>query len=171
MAQLCMRPTLLLLLISTLVHAKVAPSLSCSSKGVCFASGISTGAVLQRAPEKSALYGSITGTPGAKVTLLLSSVDGTYRKVYNTTAAADLTWKVLCDPMPTGGNFTATVSCTSGCTGRTSKTITDLTFGDVVFCAGQVCVPDMLGFALQAPHLPSLTLSTKPHANKCTLWI
>jgi len=109
------------------VLAKVPPSLSCSDVGICFASGLSTGAVLQRAPEKATLFGSLKGSAGTTIQLRLVSTDGRYSKVFKTTASSDLTWRVTLDPMPIGGNYSATVSCT-GCVGSSKKTISDLTF-------------------------------------------
>lgn len=50
--------------------------------------------------------------------------------------SADFTWKVLLDAMPTGGNYSATVTCPSS-QGAGSAHIADLTFGDVWLCSGQ----------------------------------
>ena len=128
---------LLLLCAAAKVSSQVAPSLSCSSQGLCFASGLSTGAVLQRGPERAALYGSITGAPGALVSVRLASVDGAYAATFNATAAEDLTWKVLLDARPMGGNYTARATCSHGCTGRQAAAIEDLTFGEVILVLGQ----------------------------------
>ena len=54
-----------------------------------------------------------------------------YSKTYHTTAMADSTWKVLLDPMPAGGNYTAVATCQS-CPGQSTASLTDLTFGDVL---------------------------------------
>ena len=126
----------LLLASAVPLAAKIAPSLSCSSAGLCFASGLSSGAVLQRAPARAALYGSLLGAPGAAVSVRVAAADGSYSKTFFATAAADLTWKVLLDPMPAGGNFTAEASCPK-CTGRKAAALSDLTFGDVILCSGQ----------------------------------
>ena len=118
--------------------AAQAASLSCG-QDVCFAGGLSSGAVLQRAPAQAALYGSVpSGSANAVVTLIFGTVDGTSSKNYTSAVAADLTWKVLLDPQPAGGNYSARVLCTTGCSHpKRESTITDLTYGDVVFCAGQ----------------------------------
>ncbi len=85
------------------------------------------------------LYGSLLGAAGARVSVRLASTDGAYVRVFNATAAADLTWRVLLEPMPAGGNFSARAECAAGCApgSVTEATLSDLTFGDVVFCAGQ----------------------------------
>jgi len=118
-----------------------APSLSCGA-GLCFASGISSGAVLQQAPARAALYGSVpAGTaPGSAVTVSLNATDGSYSKTFSAAAAADGTWKVLLDARPGGGDYRARADCAAcagGAGGQRSNTITDLTFGDVIFCSGQ----------------------------------
>lgn len=120
-----------------ITQALAAPSLSCGTD-LCFASGLSTGAVLQRAPSRAALYGSVhaNSNPGTPVVVTLTSTDGTFTKNYTGVVASDLTWKVILDPMQTGGNYTATATCVS-CTGGKTSRITDLTFGDVIFCSGQ----------------------------------
>ena len=131
--------SLLIALLLSVCSAALPPSLSCSSTGLCFASGLSSGAVLQRAPERAALFGSLLGSAGALVTVRLASTDGAYVRLFNASAAADLTWKVLLEPLPAGGNYSATASCLSGCSAGSTvhATLTDLTFGDVFFCAGQ----------------------------------
>lgn len=93
--------------------------------------------MLQRGPERAALYGSVTGAPGALVSVRLASVDGAYAATFNATAAEDLTWKVLLDARPMGGNYTARATCSHGCTGRTAVAIADLTFGEVIITLGQ----------------------------------
>ena len=117
-----------------------APSLSCGA-GLCFASGLGSGMVLQQAPARAALYGSVpAGSPAAAaVSVSLNSTDGSgFAKVYSTTAAADGTWKVLLDARPGGGSYAARADCAS-CAGggKSSNTLTDIVFGDVFFCSGQ----------------------------------
>ena len=46
----------------------------------------------------------------------------------------DMTWKIFLDPIVTGGNYSLHIQCAE--TGQASY-ISDLTFGDVIFCAGQ----------------------------------
>ena len=121
-----------------------APSLSCGA-GLCFASGIGSGMVLQQAPARAALYGSVpAGSPaGAAVTVSLNASDGSYAKTFSAASAADGTWKVLLDAMPgsdvAGGvSFRARADC-AACAGggASSNTLVDVLFGDVFFCSGQ----------------------------------
>lgn len=116
--------------------AALAPALSCSNLGVCFASGLSTGAVLQRAPNRASLYGSALGAAGAALHVTLASSDGALSHTVNTTLSSDGTWRVLLPAMPAGGNFSATVNCPA-CLQRKKAAITDLTFGDVFYAGGQ----------------------------------
>lgn len=109
-------------------------SLSCGSS-LCFASGISSGGVLQSGPERAAVYGSTASSAGGSVFVHLASSDGGgYSKHFTAVVAPDLTWKALLDAMPAGGNFTMELT-ESGSAQRVL--ITDLTFGDIFFCAGQ----------------------------------
>jgi sialate O-acetylesterase len=125
------------LLAGALAAAAAAPSLSCGAS-LCFASGLSTGAVLQRAPSAAVLYGSAPpGSAGARVTLALNATDGSYGKVFSGAVAADGTWRVVLDARPAGGDYAATVACAACAGGSAAATIRDLTFGDVWFCGGQ----------------------------------
>ena len=123
--------------------ARAAPSLSCDGSRVCFSGGFSHMAVLQRSPAAAALYGSVpAGSPaGAAIALTLSASDGSYSKTFRGAAAADLTWKIVLDPMMPrgGGDFSATVACAAcaGGGGVSSATLQNLTFGDVLICSGQ----------------------------------
>jgi len=133
----------LTLLAAALLAARAAadtPSLSCGA-GLCFASGLGSGMVLQQAPARAALYGSVpAGSPAAAaVSVSFNATDGSgFAKVYSTTAAADGTWKVLLDARPGGGSYAARADCAS-CAGggKSSNTLTDIVFGDVFFCSGQ----------------------------------
>jgi hypothetical protein len=113
-----------------------APSLSCGDD-ICFASGIGSGAVLQRAPAAAVLYGSVKSgsPPGSDVTVTLNSTDGS-NQIFHGSVAVDGTWRVQLSPQPTGGNLSATVAC-AACKGARKTTIYDLTFGDVYYCSGQ----------------------------------
>lgn len=120
-----------------LAAVRAQPSLSCGTD-LCFSSGLSTGAVLQRAPSRAALYGSAhANSPvGAAIVVTLRAVDGSYAKNFTGHTQSDLTFKILLDAMPTGGNYSATATC-AACAGKRTAKIADLTFGDVFFCAGQ----------------------------------
>jgi hypothetical protein len=96
-------------LASALLACRVAadapppPSLSCGA-GLCVASGLGSGMVLQQGPARAALFGSVpAGSPaGAAVTVSLNATDGSYSKTFSTAAMADGTWKVLLDARPGG---------------------------------------------------------------------
>ena len=78
---------------------------------------------------------------GAAVSLTLAGAldDGTaYNRTFATSSMADGTWKVLLDPMPTWGSFSATVSCAAcAANGAGAATIHNNTFGDVWVASGQ----------------------------------
>ena len=119
------------------------PVISCGST-VCFASGIGSGMVLQQAPSRAALYGSVPdGSPaGVTVTVQLNSTNGDYSKTFSTnayvvTSSGSQNWKILLDPMSVGGNYTARLTCTTCSGNAASPMISDLTFGDVWLCTGQ----------------------------------
>ena len=109
---------------------------SCGNS-LCFAGNFGDFGVLQRAPARAAYYGA-TGSPpvaGAAVALTLAGTldDGSvYNKTFATTSMADGTWKILLEPMPTFGSFTATVA-----SGASSVTLRNQTFGDVWIFSGQ----------------------------------
>ena len=128
-------PALLLLLVLHLAHAAHAQSLSCGPS-LCFASGLSTGAVLQRAPSRAALFGSAPlASVGAPLSVaLVSAADGSVMQNISTTIASDGTWKVVLDAVSTGGNYSAVARLGDG--SPSTATISDLTFGDVVYCSG-----------------------------------
>jgi len=110
---------------------------SCGST-LCFASGLGSGMVMQQAPASAAVYGSIpTSSPAnTALSVTLASTDGKYNKAYPTNARDDFTWKVIFDPLPAGGNYSITVTC-SNCPNTTMVQLTDITFGDIWFCSGQ----------------------------------
>ena len=111
-------------------------------QSVCFSGNFAHNAVLQRAPQRAALYGASGAnfSAGTAMTLTLAGVgpDGAaYNKTWPTASGADGTWKVLLDPLPAWGNYSATISCPLCSGGQTSATIHSLTFGDVLVCGGQ----------------------------------
>jgi sialate O-acetylesterase len=79
----------------------------------------------------------------AEITLVLSQLQPApaVNKSFTTSIMADNTWKILLTPHETGGNYSLTAECTSGCvnTGPSNNTVSavDLTFGDVLLCTGQ----------------------------------
>jgi len=107
---------------------------------LCFSGSFGSPGVLQQAPARAAYYGA-TGTPAAPNAAISLRLHGTldsnasYDKTFNTTSMADGTWKVLLDPMPAFGSFTATVTC-AACAGG-SASLGDQTFGDLWLANGQ----------------------------------
>lgn len=105
---------------------------------LCFSGAFGDNGVLQRAPARSAYYGA-TGVPiqpnvPVSLTLIGSLENGTvYNKTFTTTSMSDGTWKVLLDPMPTGGALTATVTCCGGA----KASVSQQTFGEVLVFTGQ----------------------------------
>ena len=114
----------------------IPPALSCSDAGICFASGLSSGAVLQRAPEVAVAYGSALGAAGAPIRVTLASANGTFTRTVDCALGADGTWRTALPAMPTGGNFSLRAACPT-CTKRKEVAISDLTFGDVFYAGGQ----------------------------------
>jgi sialate O-acetylesterase len=94
--------------------------LGCCTFGSAFnvSSVFADNMVLQR-DVKSAIYGF--AKPQDKVTVSLGDA-----KKYSATASSAVTWKVLLEPEPAGGNFTITVSSD---TENAGITLTGVTFG------------------------------------------
>lgn len=104
---------------------------------LCFAGQFKNFAVLQRSPQRSALYGS-SGTPPLINANVFVTLFGTldsglyYNKTFETVTMSDGTWKVILDAMPPFGEFSASATINA----QTVK-ITNLTFGDVWIASGQ----------------------------------
>ena len=94
--------------------------------------------VLQQAPAKSAVYGTVgPGGVAVSVTVAGANDEGLEVTPYTVHAAvAGGQWKAMLRPTPAGGSYTITARCT-GCRNATSATIDDVTFGDLWYCAGQ----------------------------------
>lgn len=91
-----------------------------------------SGMVLQRAPAKSAVYG--TSEPGDTVTIKVTPAAG--GAAIRSTGVADSTgqWKAFLPPKAPGGNFTLAVTSAKN---GTAISLARVTFGDVYFCSGQ----------------------------------
>jgi len=118
------------------LYANDTATRSCGPN-LCFAGQFKSFGVLQRSPQRAALYGASGEPPlvGVDVLVTLSGIldSGlTYNESFITTTMNDGTWKVLLDAMPAFGDFTATASC-----GSQKVTISNLTFGDVWVASGQ----------------------------------
>lgn len=107
--------------------------------GAFFSGVFSDHAVLQRAPQKSAVYGVVIGAkPTTKVVVKIAGSD-------SYTLNADVTfrhsgyawWKANLKAHSAGGNYSVNVACSDCIAPSNSSTITDVTFGDIWFCSGQ----------------------------------
>jgi hypothetical protein len=111
----------------------------CTTK-LCFSWTQGSHMVLQQAPSKGAVYGTLAGaTAGSAVAVTVTPTGGGDDAAYTvkadvTAAAGNATWKAFLKPTPAGGNYTIKAACTSGCSGEAE--ISDVTFGDVWYCAG-----------------------------------
>jgi hypothetical protein len=107
---------------------------------VLFSSAFSSHAVLQRAPQQAAVFG--TATPGASVSVTLAGPQPFSAAPVTVTSSADPalhgTWKVLLPARPAGFGYSIAASC-SGCSNATSApaALADIGFGDVYVCSGQ----------------------------------
>ena len=108
---------------------------------VLFSTVFSDHAVLQRAPQQAAVFG--TATPGAAVTVTVAGPDkfsftSPPTPVAQGTGdpAIDGTWKVLLPARPAGFGYSVTASC-AGCSTSAPATLLDIGFGDVYLCSGQ----------------------------------
>jgi len=104
---------------------------------VSFSGQFTNGAVLQRGsskkPSRAAIYGK--APQSATVNINMRNQDGSYTKSGSIKSNQDGQWKwVLPEWRPAGGNYTFMLSCTE-CPNK--EIITNVTFGDVWFCAGQ----------------------------------
>ena len=126
-----LRCLLVPLLVSSGAWAQVTPC----GPGLCFSGQFNDNALLQRAPAAAVLYGS--GATGAvQLTLAGTAGDGSaYNKTFTGAGAADGTWRVQLDPMPTGGNLSAALALAGNASAI--STLYNLTFGDVWYCAGK----------------------------------
>lgn len=141
---------LLLLLVLATVQVSNAERLAPASwtDGTHFSGVFTDHAVLQRAPQKAALYGVVIDHSGAlseTTAVAVTLSDATTSKTYNMTAQhielvnnTYARWKAVLEPMAAGGNYTITASCPK-CSGNAtnSSSLKDIVFGDVWFCSGQ----------------------------------
>lgn len=105
---------------------------------LCFSGQFNDNMILQRAPYRAAVYGTLAPA-GAPVTVTLSGLSGdgsAYNKTFAGMSNPDGTWKVLFEALPAGGNYSAAVSCAT-CSGDPVPPLQNITFGDVFYCTGQ----------------------------------
>ena len=114
--------------------------------GVSFSGIISDGAVLQRGVDTAAVvYGSVQGGVHAPASVSVTVAEEgatTYTVaasiVQMNATGGTLTWRAQLKPHAHyGGNLTLAAVCKTGCTDTNTTIVTDLTYGDVWFCAGQ----------------------------------
>ena len=130
-------------------------------RGLQFNGVFGSNMVLQRGPQKSAVYGVIAmGASGSEKPNVTVTVDNNAGKVYTLQTTLNSTtqpfgpgweypwpwkgpfqtWKALLPPTPAGGNYTIIAEC-SNCMNLDSEfvrtNITNVTFGDVIYCSGQ----------------------------------
>ena len=112
------------------VHAQVTPC----GPGLCFSGQFNDNALLQRAPARAALYGTLAPADAPlSLTLAGTADDGTaFNKTFVATTSG-ITWKVILDAMPTGGTYSAALACPT-CTGDVVAPLVNLTFGDIFYC-------------------------------------
>jgi len=93
--------------------------------------------VLQQSPAKAAVYGTVeAGGTGVTITVAGGSASGMASYTVPATLKSG-EWKALLKPAAAGGSYTITAKCT-GCKNATDAVLTDVTFGDVWYCGGQV---------------------------------
>ena len=119
-------------------NAKRMANFRATIQGALFSGVFTDNAVLQREPYKSSLYGAVD-TPNTPVTLTMINEDTKKINKYNANSMENGDWKItLPNTYPNGGNFSFTVSCAGCQSPNMTTTITNITFGDVYLCAGQV---------------------------------
>ena len=126
-----MNQVLPLLLSVALVSAKPPPL----PPGISFFTGLTDGAVLQRAPKAANVYGTL-GKGGTGATVAVSSADGAFAAYSVEASVAGAAWKAALKPMPDGGDVKITATCT-GCADAKPAVLQHVAFGDVYYCSGQ----------------------------------
>eukprot|EP01050_Picozoa_sp_SAG11_P011917 SAG11_NODE_1295_length_5275_cov_3.069165_7_plen_202_part_00 len=114
---------------------------------VQFAGNFGDNMVLQRSPQRAAVYG--TATPGAQVQLVFEQPGSGF--LFSKTVSASSspaaeqhgTWKVLLPARPVGTDYTLTVTCSS-CPNTTAVVASKISMGDVWLCSGQSNMVTML---------------------------
>ena len=86
--------------------------------------------VLQQAPAKAAVYGTVAESEGDVQVSVASIGQDTYMVKAN---AQNGRWLAYLKPTAAGGDYTITATAASG----TEVNMTNVTFGDVYYCAGE----------------------------------
>ena len=94
-----MRPaSFILFLSSATAYPSYPPGGSCSATSLCIAAPVGSNAVLQRAPAKAAITGSVPLGYHGTVSLELREEDGSFSYNSTVTVRPDGTWKALLPP-------------------------------------------------------------------------
>ena len=105
---------------------------------ISFSDHVGSHMVLQRAPEKSGVFGVLKTDNDSTlhVTATVTSDEGSSYEV--TGRVTEMNWIVYLKPTPAGGSYQISITC-NGCSSDGSNTIkiVDVTFGDVWYCGGQ----------------------------------
>jgi hypothetical protein len=115
------------------------------TNGTFFSGAFTNNMVLQKGAEvRAAVYGVTFGaTANTKVTVEVREGGASYSVDAEITGANhytgnNITWKAFLKPhADQGGNITVTAQCSS-CANTAAAVISDVTYGDVWFCSGQV---------------------------------
>eukprot|EP01060_Flectonema_neradi_P011037 TRINITY_DN180_c0_g1_i1.p1 TRINITY_DN180_c0_g1~~TRINITY_DN180_c0_g1_i1.p1 ORF type:complete len:608 (+),score=158.57 TRINITY_DN180_c0_g1_i1:43-1866(+) len=105
---------------------------------ITFSPHVNDHMVLQQAPEKSGVFGTlnVTGDATPTVTATITPASGSPYQVNGRVTGNN--WIAYLKPTQAGGDYKISVTCT-GCSSDAPNTIEieDVTFGDVWYCAGQ----------------------------------
>jgi hypothetical protein len=101
--------------------------------GIAFDFSVGSGMVLQQAPAKACVTGTLGG--GTSATVKISPAEDDTSAGYEVVAdvAADGQFKACLKPTPAGGSFTLTATCVGCSVGNKTATVSDVTFGWVHF--------------------------------------
>ena len=106
--------------------------------------------VLQQAPAKAAVYGyleagatavvvTVSTAAGVELYSVAADITATLHQPYGPDWGVNFNayngsvpgWKALLKPSEAGGSYTITAVCTAGCSATATRSISDVTFGDV----------------------------------------
>eukprot|EP01060_Flectonema_neradi_P030374 TRINITY_DN4390_c0_g1_i3.p1 TRINITY_DN4390_c0_g1~~TRINITY_DN4390_c0_g1_i3.p1 ORF type:complete len:608 (+),score=103.46 TRINITY_DN4390_c0_g1_i3:60-1883(+) len=103
---------------------------------ITFTDHIQDHMVLQRAPQKASVYGTLTPSSTDGDVTVTAKVSGS--SSYSVTGIVDgNSWIAYLQPTDAGGNYSITVDCNGCSVGNNTISVSDVTFGDVWYCAGQ----------------------------------
>jgi hypothetical protein len=122
-------------------HGVLKPPPPPTPAGIAFDPAFGSTMVLQQAPAKACVTGTLGGGSSAKVAISGGGAGDSRLLGYEVSAVTGPdgnSFKACLQPQPAGGSFTVTATCT-GCppTGNSTAVITAVTFGDVWYCGGQ----------------------------------